>query len=178
MAARSSMNRAWVWRAWSRDRRKHSSTLIERYRLKGRLGRGVSLCDDGGVALWERDLASLIRTKGAIFAGIRTLVASLGESVSLERVIVSGNFGRFLNLPAAIGIGLLPDVPLNRYTYVDNGSLEGASLALLSRSFRSAIDEYLARVTYVDLADLPSYIDEFTGACFLPHTTPERLRLE
>ena len=92
--------------------------------------------------------------------------------------MVSGNFGRYLNLPAALGIGLLPDLPLGCYSYVDNGSLEGASLTLLSRAFRAEIDEYVRRVTYVNLSDLPGYMDEFVAACFLPHTSPGTLTLQ
>ena len=143
--------------------------------VEGQWGRAVALREDGKVALWERDLASLIRAKGAIFAGIRSLAGSLGTGLSVDRVVVSGNFGRFLNLPAALGIGLLPSLPLGRYGYVDNGSLEGAALALLSRRFGEEMDSYRSRVTYVDLADVPGYMDEFVAACFLPHTSPECL---
>jgi uncharacterized 2Fe-2S/4Fe-4S cluster protein (DUF4445 family) len=162
---------------WIDRRGTLTAALPDHARVDGRLGRGVALSTGGEVALWERDLMSLLRTKGAIFSGMRALVDSLGESVPLARVVVSGNLGRFLNLSAAIGIGLLPDLPLERYAYLGNGSLEGAALALLSRSFLDAAHEYLARVTYVDLSELPGYFDEFTSACFLPHTTPERLRL-
>ena len=77
-----------------------------------------------------------------------------------------------------LGIGLLPSLPLGRYGYVDNGSLEGAALALLSRKFFAEIAGYLGRITYVDLADLPGYMDEFVGASFLPHTSPELLRVD
>ena len=73
---------------------------------------------------------------------------------------------------------MLPTLPLERYGYVGNGWLEGAALALLSRRFYREIGEYLARVTYVDLADLPGYMDEFVAASFLPHTSPELLELE
>jgi hypothetical protein len=48
---------------------------------------------------------------------------------------------------------------------------------LLSREFAVRLNAYLARVTYIDLADLPGYMDEFVGACFLPHTSPDLLRL-
>jgi uncharacterized 2Fe-2S/4Fe-4S cluster protein (DUF4445 family) len=148
------------------------------YRVEGTWGKGVALHADGSVALWERDLASLVRAKGAILAGIRSVYGALGEGAgSLDRVIVSGNFGRFLNLPAAVGIGLLPDLPPGRFGYVRNGSLEGATLALLSRAFWAEISGYLARITYIDLSELPGYMDEFVGACFLPHTSPENLRL-
>jgi len=148
------------------------------YRVKGKMGTALSLSDDGKVALWERDLASLIRAKAAIFAGIRTLLGALGEdALRIDRIMVSGNFGRFLNLPAATGIGLLPDFPPDRYHYIDNGALEGAALAMLSRDFLAESEAYLKKITYIDLADLPGYMDEFTAASFLPHTDPGRLRL-
>jgi uncharacterized 2Fe-2S/4Fe-4S cluster protein (DUF4445 family) len=147
-------------------------------RAEGRWGTAIALSHDGKIALWERDLASLIRAKAAVFAGIRSLATSLGGEVApIERIVVSGNFGRFLNLPAAVGIGLLPHMALERYGYVDNGSLEGAALALLSRGFFAEMEAYVARITYVDLADLPGYMDEFVGASFLPHTSPELLCL-
>ena len=147
-------------------------------RMAGQWGAAIALSAGKRVALWERDLASLIRAKAAIFAGIRSLVDSLGPGgPSIERAYVSGNFGRYLNLPAAVGIGLLPDIPPGRYGYIDNGSLEGAALSLLSREFRDEIAAYLTRVTYVDLADLAGYMDEFVGASFLPHTSPDLLRM-
>jgi len=148
-------------------------------RVEGKWGTALALSEDRKVALWERDLASLIRAKAAVFAGIRSLLDALGPGPhTIDRAIVSGNFGRFLNLPAALGIGLLPSLPLDRYGYVDNGSLEGAALGLLSRQFFAEIAGYLSRVTYVDLADLPCYMDEFVGASFLPHTSPELLRVD
>jgi uncharacterized 2Fe-2S/4Fe-4S cluster protein (DUF4445 family) len=148
-------------------------------RVEGKWGTALALSEDGKVALWERDLASLIRAKAAVFAGIRSLLGALGPGPhTVDRATVSGNFGRFLNLPAALGIGLLPSLPLGRYGYVDNGSLEGAALGLLSREFSAEIAGYLSRVTYVDLADVPGYMDEFVGASFLPHTSPELLRVD
>jgi len=147
-------------------------------RMEGKWGAAIALSADQRVALWERDLASLIRAKAAVFAGIRSLVDSLGPGgPSIERAYVSGNFGRYLNLPAAVGIGLLPDIPPGRYGYIGNGSLEGAALSLLSREFSNEIATYLTRVTYVDLADLAGYMDAFVGASFLPHTNPELLRM-
>jgi uncharacterized 2Fe-2S/4Fe-4S cluster protein (DUF4445 family) len=147
-------------------------------RAAGRWGVALALTAGGKVELWERDIESLIRAKAAVFAGIRTLTGSLGaDAPPLERVVVSGNFGRFLNLPAAQGIGLLPTMAPGRFGYVANGALEGAALALLSREFGAEVEAYLRRITYVDLADLPGYMDEFVGASFLPHTSPEMLEL-
>ncbi|MGA3026151.1 MAG: ASKHA domain-containing protein [Bryobacteraceae bacterium] len=147
-------------------------------RAAGRWGAALALTPSGKVTLWERDIESLIRAKAAVLAGIRTLTGSLGaDALPIERVVVSGNFGRFLNLPAAQGIGLLPALAPGRFGYVANGALEGAALALLSREFGSEVEAYLRRITYVDLSDLPGYMDEFVGASFLPHTSPEMLNL-
>jgi len=168
-----------LFRAGWIDRRGELTNRVPaRFRTEGKWGPAIALSTDGTIALWERDLASLIRAKAAVFAGIRSLVGSLGDGApAIDRVIVSGNFGRFLNLPAALGIGLLPDMPLGRYGYVNNGALEGAALGLLSREFLAEMNGYASRMTYVDLADLPGYMDEFVAASFLPHTSPESLRL-
>jgi uncharacterized 2Fe-2S/4Fe-4S cluster protein (DUF4445 family) len=162
---------------WIDRSAKVTDRLPRARRMDGTWGTAVRLTGVGEVALWERDLASLVRAKAAIFAGIRTLASVLGEAGAVDRVIVSGNFGRYLNLPAAVGIGLLPERAPTCYSYVDNGALEGAALMLLSREFARALEAYLARMTYVDLADLPGYMDEFVGASFLPHTSPDALRL-
>ncbi len=156
---------------------KFTETLPERYAVHGKYGKAVALSPDGRIALYERDLTSLIRAKAAVFSGIRSLIGELGIGISdIDEIIVSGNFGRYLNLPAAVGIGLLPNLPPGRYVYVNNGSLEGAALALLSRQFLNEMYTYIKKVTYVDLSDVPGYMDEFVAASFLPHTDVEALR--
>jgi len=150
--------------------------LPERHRLAGSSAPALCLSPGGRIALWERDLGSLLRAKAAVFAGIRSLVSALGIGIGdIERVVVSGNFGRFLNLPAAVGIGLLPDLPPERYEYLDNGSLEGAALMLLAKRYHEELRAYRRRVTYVDLSEVPGYMDEFVGASFIPHTDPALL---
>jgi uncharacterized 2Fe-2S/4Fe-4S cluster protein (DUF4445 family) len=167
-----------LFRAGYIDRAARLTARLPRaYLHEGPAGLGVSLPPaSSGIVLLERDLASLVRAKAAIFAGIRSLLGVLGLSArDLGGVLVSGNFGRYLNLGAAHGIGLLPHLPADRHHTLDNGALDGAALALLSRRFRAALEEYLARITYVDLSELPTYMDEFVAASFLPHTDPSLL---
>ncbi len=167
-----------LFRAGWIDRIGHfTDKLPDPYRLDDKHGRALRLSQKKKIALWERDLAGLIRAKAAIFSGIRTLLDSLGIGAGdISRLVVSGNFGRFLNLPAAAGIGLLPDLPPEKYVYVDNGSLEGAALALLSKDFMLELESYLRKITYMNLSEVPSYMDEFVSASFLPHTYPEKLK--
>ncbi len=123
------------------------------------------------IVITQRDLEHLIRSKGAAYAGVRTLLKNLDIAPdAIERVVIAGGFGRSLNIDNAIAIGMLPDLPRERFSYIGNGSLKGAALALLWDSFRDRIDEIAAKITYVDLSTAPGYMEEFVAALFLPHT--------
>jgi uncharacterized 2Fe-2S/4Fe-4S cluster protein (DUF4445 family) len=127
--------------------------------------------DSSEIVISETDLDNLIRTKGAIFAGIMTLLKGVGlEASAIQRVVIAGGFGRYLDVESAIRIGMLPDLPRNRFEYIGNGSLRGAGLALLSGRLRQELDEISRRITYFELSTWPGYMDEFMAALFLPHT--------
>ena len=123
------------------------------------------------IVVTQADIQNLLRAKAAVFAGIRTLLANVGLPVEMvERVFIAGGFGRFLNVRDAIKIGMLPDLPLERYTYIGNSSLRGARLALLSRRVLREMKEIARRVTYVELSVGNRFMEEFMSALFLPHT--------
>ena len=123
------------------------------------------------IVITETDLENLIRTKGALWAGIRTLLKLLDLDIeSIEQVIVAGRLGRHCNLEKSIAIGLLPDLPLDRFRYVGDAALDGASLYLLSEEARAETGEIAGMITYVDLSTECSYMDEFIASLFIPHT--------
>lgn len=123
------------------------------------------------ITITQADVKNLLRAKAAIFAGVRTLLGSVDMTTDdISRVLIAGGFGSYLNIHDAVTIGLLPDLPAERYSYVGNSSLKGARLALLSREARARLREIAARMTYVELSTAPHYMDEFVSALFLPHT--------
>lgn len=123
------------------------------------------------ITLAQADIENLIRAKGAIFAGMRALLEYMGLTTGdIDHVLIAGGFGRSLELEKAIAIGLLPDIPRERFRYIGNSSLQGAKRVLLSRAAREEIDNLAAAITYLDLSLVPSYMDEFVSALFLPHT--------
>jgi uncharacterized 2Fe-2S/4Fe-4S cluster protein (DUF4445 family) len=85
-------------------------------------------------------------------------------------IYVAGGFGRFLDLEQAITIGLIPDVPREKYRYIGNSSLMGAYFALVSSDYRTQMFELAKRMTYVELNTNLEYMHQYTGAMFLPHT--------
>jgi uncharacterized 2Fe-2S/4Fe-4S cluster protein (DUF4445 family) len=123
------------------------------------------------VTVSEGEIENLIRTKGAVWAGIHTLLKNLSiRPADIAKVVIAGNFGRSLDIRHAIGIGMLPDIPADRYSYIGNGSLLGASLALLSRSLCEQAAAIARNITYMELAAVPGYMEEFVASLFIPHT--------
>lgn len=119
----------------------------------------------------EADLENLIRTKAAIYAACALVLENVGLAWDdIARVYIAGGFGRYIRIADAIAIGMLPDVPLNRFCYLGNSSLTGAYMALLSREHRRLLADIAARITYVDLSSSPRYMDSYVKALFLPHT--------
>jgi len=123
------------------------------------------------VVLTEVDIANLIRAKGAIYAGFSILTRSVGISLAdVEEVLIGGSFGKYINIEKAITIGLLPDMPWERFRYLGNTSVRGAYQALLSPDLRRQAAEIARRMTYLELSADNSFMEEFTSALFLPHT--------
>ncbi len=123
------------------------------------------------IVITEADIDNLIRTKGAIFAGITTLLDSMGMPVeAIEQVLIAGGFGRYLELDQAITIGLLPEFPEDIVKYVGNGSLMGAHLVLLSQTARESAKDIAKKMTYLELSTNPNFMDNYVSALFLPHT--------
>ena len=119
----------------------------------------------------ETDIHSLVLSKGAIYAGFTVLMDEVGLDFSMiERVYITGGFGQHLDIDKAVTIGLLPDMDRSRFTYLGNGSIVGAYMALLSDDIRREARELSNRMTYVDFSSNPRFMEAFTSALFLPHT--------
>ncbi len=123
------------------------------------------------IVFTEADIENLIRAKGAMFAGYLTLLESVGMGLEdLERVILAGNFGSYLDLDQAVTIGLLPDIPRERFFFAGNSSLLGAKAAALSWPVAKELDEVAQMMTHFDLSDNPRFMEHYVSSLFLPHT--------
>lgn len=123
------------------------------------------------IYLTEVDIDNLIRAKAAIFAGFSVLGESVGIPLdTVEQVLIGGGFGQYINVEKAIQIGLLPDMPWERFQFLGNTSLKGAYLALLDQKNKDRIAEIAGKMTYIELSADNRFFDAFTSAMFLPHT--------
>jgi uncharacterized 2Fe-2S/4Fe-4S cluster protein (DUF4445 family) len=126
------------------------------------------------IKLSDDDLANILRTKAAVFAGCRVLLRSLERKFEdVEKVYVAGGFGNYLDIENAITIGLLPDLPRKRFKFIGNAALGGAVQCLLSAEKRKEAQAVYEALTYLELSTSSSFFDEFSSASFLPHTDLE-----
>jgi uncharacterized 2Fe-2S/4Fe-4S cluster protein (DUF4445 family) len=123
------------------------------------------------IVITEVDIENLIRAKGALFAGCLTLLESLNLSFQdLDRVIIAGAFGRYINLEKGKQIGLFPDIPVEKFHFLGNGSLLGGQLVCLSKGMLTHVERIAKMMTNVELSDNASFMDKYMASLFLPHT--------
>jgi uncharacterized 2Fe-2S/4Fe-4S cluster protein (DUF4445 family) len=137
-------------------------------------GSGTALGRD--IVITEADIASFIRAKGAIYTAAEALLRHTGlDFTDIRHVYVAGGFGSYLDVRKAIRIGLLPDLPIDRFQFIGNGSLQGAKMALLSRQAFDVMEKRIApNMTHFELSTDPQFMNEYTGSLFLPHTNIEK----
>ncbi len=159
---------------------KYSESLGTSRIRKGRSGNEfvMSWAGENGLSediiLTEVDLDNILRAKAAMFSGYTCLLEKIGLSVdALDRVIIAGAFGSFINLDHAVTIGLLPDIPREKFSFIGNSSLLGARLAVTDRGLFERSREIARSMMNVELSEDPAYMDNFMAALFLPHTRGE-----
>jgi uncharacterized 2Fe-2S/4Fe-4S cluster protein (DUF4445 family) len=88
----------------------------------------------------------------------------------IERIILAGGFGSYINLEKAMSIGLLPEIDPERVVFIGNGSLMGARMSSLTNRIRKDVVEVTKKMTNFELSETPSYMDHYVAAMFIPHT--------
>jgi len=123
------------------------------------------------ICITEKDIANLLRTKGAVYSAFSLLLKSIGLGHDeIDSLYIAGGFGQHLDVENAIRIGLLPDLKRERFHYIGNSSLLGAYMILVCDKNMEIIQNIAKKMTYIELNTEPSYMNEFTGSLFLPHT--------
>lgn len=120
------------------------------------------------ITVTQHDIRELQLAKGAIRTGVDALLQNAGIGPGdVDRVIIAGAFGTYIDIESAITIGLLPRMPLERIVQVGNAAGTGARLALISRMHRQGAQEIASRVSYLELARTPKFMRNFAEAMYL-----------
>ena len=122
----------------------------------------------------ELDIENVVVAKAAIFSAMKILLKRLDlDFQSIDMFYIAGAFGNYLNIDSAIAIGLIPDLPREKYRFVGNTSIKGAKLTAFYDEAFNKIVQLRQAITYYDLMGAQDYVEEFQKAIFLPHTDIE-----
>lgn len=123
------------------------------------------------IVITQADIDNLIRAKGAIFSAVATILKTLGlKFEDIKKFYIAGGFGSSIDVRKAMEIGLLPELPEERFKFLGNTSLKGAVGYMLSEEFRKLSVEIIKKLTYIDLSRSPIYMEEYLKSLFIPHT--------
>ncbi len=117
------------------------------------------------VFLSQRDIRESQLAKAAIRTGIKLLQQKMDiEDRDIERILLAGAFGNYINPRSALRIGLLPEVGAERIHFVGNAASAGAQMILVCRRSRNQARELARKIEYVEIAHQPSFQDVFADS--------------
>jgi uncharacterized 2Fe-2S/4Fe-4S cluster protein (DUF4445 family) len=121
------------------------------------------------VYLSQRDVRELQFAKASIATGWKLLLEQLNvQEMDIQQVLLAGSFGSYLSPASAIGIGLVPKLPVMRIVSAGNVAGEGAKMVLLSQNERNGATALLDQVEYVELSDRADFNDKFVEQLSFP----------
>ncbi|MDJ0781540.1 MAG: ASKHA domain-containing protein [Desulfosarcinaceae bacterium] len=127
------------------------------------------------LSIGQADLDSLMRSKAAMYTILETLTGQVGLTPEqLTTFYVAGTFGCFIDPESAVTIGMLPDLPRERYHALGNSALGGAVRLLSDTGAQAEIRQIQANITYLELNVNQDFMNRFSAAKFLPHTDRQR----
>jgi len=86
----------------------------------------------------------------------------------LDRIIIAGAFGSYIDVRNALQIGMFPPLSPERFEQVGNAAGVGARLALISAAQRDLSAEIAARAEYVELTNDARFTMAFAEAMLMP----------
>jgi uncharacterized 2Fe-2S/4Fe-4S cluster protein (DUF4445 family)/NADPH-dependent glutamate synthase beta subunit-like oxidoreductase len=133
------------------------------------IGEDIVICQD--------DVRNIQLAKGAMYAGARLMMRRLGVE-KVDKVILAGAFGTYIDKKSAALLGLFPDCDLENVYSVGNAAGDGARIALLNVDRRREADWIAREVEYVELTVEPDFEKAFAQAMWLPHMKDKFSHLE
>ena len=122
--------------------------------------------DGRDIVITNVDIDNLLRAKAAIYAGFLRTGGERRRSAGNGRaVLIGGSFGKYINVEKAVEIGLLPDMPWDRFRVPGQhvgarGRICRCSIAMQ----RDRVKEIAARMTYIELSADNTFYEAFMSA--------------
>jgi len=125
--------------------------------------------DEREIVITQKDIRQVQLAKGAIMAGIKILMSTLGvELDDISEVFMAGAFGNYIQKESAIRMGLIPDFPLEKVEFIGNAAASGSKMALMSKEARKTAEQIARNTEYAELAVDMNFQNEFVEAMMFP----------
>ncbi len=122
------------------------------------------------IVVHSDDIRAIQLAKAALYAGSKLLMRHYGLA-EVDRIVLAGAFGSYIDPEHAMILGLIPDCNLEHVMAVGNAAGDGALLMLLSRAKRLEAAELAGQIDHIQTATDPYFQDEFVGAIAIPHAS-------
>jgi uncharacterized 2Fe-2S/4Fe-4S cluster protein (DUF4445 family) len=157
------------------DGRFNPDRAHERIRFNGRKGEyilatGEQTTTGHPIVVTQDDVRSIQLAKAALYAGAKLLMLRAGIT-KVDRILLAGAFGSYIDTKYAMILGLIPDCDLEKVYAVGNAAGDGARIALLNREKRAEAQKIAHWIKYIETAVDPEFQNEFVGAIHIPHAT-------
>ena len=118
------------------------------------------------------DVRALQLAKSAMYSAAKIMMRRMGVE-RLDKVVLAGAFGSYIDKVKAMAMGLFPDCELKNVHAVGNAAGDGARMALLSTEKRAEANEIARKVEYIELTVEPDFEKQFAAAMHFPHMKDE-----
>jgi uncharacterized 2Fe-2S/4Fe-4S cluster protein (DUF4445 family) len=120
------------------------------------------------IVVTQADIRELQLAKAAIRTGIQVLInANHCTENDIDRVIIAGAFGSYIDVNSAIAIGLLPSLSIKKFSQIGNAAGTGSRLALINLNERTLARKISKKVRYIELAGIKDFTKLFLQAGYL-----------
>ena len=118
--------------------------------------------DGREIYLTQNDVRELQLAKGAIAAGVKILMKTMGVDIGdIDVIYLAGALGNYINPYSAMRIGLIPRIDPEKITPLGNAASTGAKMVLLSRRCWEKSAEITHLVEHVELSSHPDFFHHF-----------------
>jgi uncharacterized 2Fe-2S/4Fe-4S cluster protein (DUF4445 family) len=129
------------------------------------------------IVVHSDDIRAIQLGKAALYAGSKLLMRRL-QLPNVDKVVLAGGFGSYIDPLHAMILGLIPDCDLSQVQAVGNAAGDGARMILLDKAKRQEAQWAARWATYVETAVEPGFQEEFVAALDLPHASDPFPHLE
>ena len=129
------------------------------------------------IVVHSDDIRAIQLAKAALYAGAKLLMRHY-DLQAVDRIVLAGAFGSYIDPQHAMVLGLIPDCDLAQVTAVGNAAGDGALILLLNQAKRREAAQVARAAQHIQTATDPHFQDEFVAAIHIPHKSDAFPHLE